>query len=100
MLHKKDGVIISLPSSFYVKEIDLIMLNFITSKDKDSLKNTAISITFHTLAAMEGDWGNGEDKCEHAKTYFGEHTFDDFRRLFPDKYNKLCKDGAEKQIQL
>ena len=99
-LHTNDGVIISIPSSFYVKELDLIMLNFITSKDKDSLQNTAIPVTFHTLSAMEGDWGNGEEACEHAKAYFGGVIFDEFRRLFPDKYNNLCKNGYERQKQI
>jgi hypothetical protein len=89
-LHKNDGVIVNLPSSFYVKELDLIMLNFITSKDRDNLRNTSIGVTLHAIAAMEGDWGNGEGQCEHAKRYLGEDAFDDFIRLFPDKYNKLC----------
>jgi len=98
---RDDGIIIELPSSFYVKELDLIMLNFITSKDNDSLRNTSIGITFHALAAMEGDWGNGINKCEHAKDFLGEDAFADLKQLFPDKYNKLCKPNTdEKQSRI
>jgi len=77
------------------------MLNFITSKDKDSFRNTSIGITFHAFAAMEGDWGNRDNNCEHANEFLGENAFTNFKQLFPAKYNKLCEPTKEeKQRQI
>ena len=60
-----------------------------------------MAVAFLTLVAMEGDWGNGKDKCEHAKEFLGVNAFADLKQLFPDKYNKLCEPNKnEKQNQI
>jgi len=48
-------------------------------------------VALHTLAAMDGDWDNGEPKLEHARRWMGD-WFETFRIRFPDKYRRLVED--------
>ncbi len=40
---------------------------------------------------MEGDYDNGKSKVAVAKEYMGEDGFRMYRRMYPEKYEKLLK---------
>jgi hypothetical protein len=87
---KGNGVTIRVPVEYYVKEIDLLIQNSVKNGDEQSLDNGWV-ISFKTIAAMEGDWDNGEDKLQFAQELMGPEIFKQFMKTYPDKYEKLLK---------
>ncbi len=49
----------------------------------------------HTIAAMDGDWDNGENRLEHAKKLLGPDNFTWFKDMFPQKYARLLEERKE-----
>ena len=90
-LYKSDNVIISLSVDYYVRELDAMYMNYIHNRDKNGMGKIAISVSFPTIAAMEGDWNDGDNKVSHAMDWMGPNIFNEFKRLFPIKYNKLLE---------
>ena len=86
----EDKVILRLPAEYYVKELDLLIENAFRKNDLEGLNNP-LGVVIHTIAAMEGDWDNGENKLEHAKKWMGQEYFETFKQLYPDKYRKLLE---------
>ena len=87
-LNKKEGVIIKLPSEYYVAEITDDIYNSIVKEDVVQMELANI---FKTVAIMEGDYDNGKDKVEVAKEYMGEDGFEMYRQLYPEKYKNLMR---------
>jgi hypothetical protein len=85
---KEYKVILRLPAEYYVKELDLMILN---AFQKDGLEglDSAAGVVIHTIAAMEGDWDNGENKLEHAKKWMGLKQFELFKERYPEKHRRL-----------
>ena len=87
-LNKKDGVIIRLPSEYYVTEITGDIYNSIVNGDIVVME---LGNIFKTIAVMEGDYDNGKDKVAVAKEYMGEDGFRMYQRMYPEKYEKLMR---------
>lgn len=87
-LNKKEGVIIRLPSEYYVREITDDIYNSIVKGDIVVME---LGNVFKTIAIMEGDYDNGKDKVAVAKEYMGEDGFLMYQRMYPEKYEKLIK---------
>ena len=86
--NKKDGVIIRLPSEYYVREITDDIYNSIVNGDIVVME---LGNIFKTIAIMEGDYDNGRDKVAVAKEYMGEEGFQMYQRMYPEKYEKLMR---------
>ena len=86
--NKKDGVIIRLPSEYYVREITDDIYNSIVNGDIVVME---LGNIFKTIAIMEGDYDNGRDKVAVAKEYMGEEGFQMYQGMYPEKYEKLIK---------
>jgi hypothetical protein len=86
-LKKEKEVQIRLTPDYYVKELDSLLEIYKRNNDEGALASS-LGVAFHTIAAMEGDWGNGEPKLEHAKNWMGS-WFEKFKELYPEKYEKL-----------
>lgn len=84
---KAEGITIRLPPAYYVRELDCLIEGYLRRGDQEGLCSP-LGIVFHTIAAMEGDWGNGEPPLDHAKKWMGE-WFETFRELYPEKYQRL-----------
>ena len=87
-LNKKDGVIISLPSEYYVSEMTGDIYNSIANGDVVVME---LGNILRTIAVMEGDYGNNKDKVAFAKEYMGEDGFQMYKSMYPEKYEKLIK---------
>ena len=85
------GVIIRFSPEYYVKELDSTIANSIRNHDEKGL-TYSVGIMLHTIAAMDGDWDNGENKLEHAKKLLGPAVFEEFKNTFPQKYAKLLEE--------
>ena len=85
---KKDGVIMRFPPEYYVKEIDATIENAIRNRDEKGLV-TSVGLMIHTIAAMDGDWDNGESKLEHAQKWLGPQLLENVRAQSPKKYEML-----------
>ncbi len=90
---KEDSIILRLPAEYYVKEIDS-MATRATEKDDPQGLAAPVGTIIHTLAAMEGDWDNGEDRLAHARKWMGPDDFEFFRQHYPDKYTRLEKEST------
>ncbi len=87
---RQDNVRMELPAEYYVREVDSLVKNSIANNDTAGLDTTPLGLAIHTIAAMEGDWGNGENKCDHARTLMGPDVFEQFKVMYPAKYDRLC----------
>lgn len=83
-LAKEDKVTIKLPPDYYVGELDKLIQRYVDAENEKAL-DAPLGITFHTIAAMEGDWENGEDRLEHAGKFMGEELFKAFKKMYPGK---------------
>jgi hypothetical protein len=90
---KEDRIILRLPAEYYVKEIDSMATRAAGKDDPQGLA-APVGTIIHTIAAMEGDWDNGEGRLEHARKWMGPDDFEFFRLHFPDKYTRLKKQSA------
>jgi hypothetical protein len=90
---REDRIILRLPAEYYVKEIDSMAARVAEKNDPEGLA-APVGTIIHTLAAMEGDWDNGEDRLEHARKWMGPDDFTFFRQHYPDKYARLGKRPA------
>lgn len=95
-MNKDNGTIIKLSPKYYVDEIDKLISTYVETNNNEAL-NSSLGVTFHTIAAMEGDWDNGEDKLEHAKNLMGPDIFDYFKKNYPEKYKHLLELSKGKQ---
>jgi hypothetical protein len=92
---KEDKVTINLPADYYVAELDKLIQRYVDTENEKAL-DAPLGITFHTIAAMEGDWDNGEDPLEHARKFMGEEMFKVFKKMYPEKYKKLEEKNRQK----
>ncbi len=89
-LAKAQGVTIRLPASGYVAALDRLIGRYQEEKNEKAL-DSPLGLAFHILAAMEGDWDDGESKVEHAKLWLGPKLFEAFREKYPAKYEHLVE---------
>lgn len=89
-LAKEQKVVLKLSATYYVKELDALVANYTETKHESGL-DSSVGVTLHTIAAMEGDWGNGENKLLHARKWMGAEGFAEFKKQYPEKYQKLCE---------
>ncbi len=93
-LAKEDKIIIRFLPEYYVKEIDSTIENAIKNHDEKGL-STSVGVMLHTIAAMDGDWDNGENRLEHVKKWLGPTHFEFFKQAFPKKYAALLRERKE-----
>jgi hypothetical protein len=87
---KKDSITMRFSPEYYVKEVDATIENAIRNHDEKGL-TTSVGIMIRTIAAMDGDWDNGESKLEYAQKWLGPENFEGFKERFPQKYAKLLE---------
>lgn len=91
---KRNGVVMRFSPEYYVKEVDSTIENAIRNHDEKGL-TTAVGIMIHTIAAMDGDWDNGESKLVHARKWLGPANFEALKEMFPQKYARLLEERRE-----
>jgi len=84
-------VLIRLPASHYVEELDGLAANTIANGNGDSLDGQSVAVSFKTIAVMDCDWDNGQNPLEFAKQLMGPKIFARFQVDFPEKYLLLTK---------
>jgi hypothetical protein len=91
MFQKKEDVIISKSASYYVDEMNGVLYNSIENGDIANFKGRGVGNIFKTIAIMDGDFDNGQDRVELFKEWLGEDILELYREEFPDRYEKLLK---------
>jgi len=91
---KRDSIIIRFSPEYYMKEVDAVIENAIRNRDEKCL-DTSVGIMIHTIAAMDGDWDNGESKLEHARKWLGPTHLEHVKKLFPQKYARLLSERSK-----
>ena len=89
-LARRDRIHIRQSPEYYVRELDALAELYLRTDNQQAL-DSSLGVALHTLAAMDGDWDNGEPKLEHARRWMGD-WFETFRTRFPDKYRRLVED--------
>ncbi|MCK5706596.1 MAG: hypothetical protein KAI43_02995 [Candidatus Aureabacteria bacterium] len=89
--YKDDGVFIKKPAELYVDEINTVIYNslngdFVFGRDKKG-----VGVIFKTIAIMDGDFDNGENKLKLLKEWFGPEQTKRIKKYFPGKIEKLNK---------
>ena len=93
---KEDKTILRLSAEYYVEELDKLIRRYADTENEKAL-DAPLGLTIHTIAAMEGDWDNGEDPLEHARKFMGEELFEAFKKMYPEKYKKLVERSKKKE---
>ena len=88
---KQEDIAITNPSSYYVSEINGIIYKSIVTGDISSTNKKGLGVIFKTVALMDGDFQDGKNKLRSLQDYIGEEKFEEFRRLYPDKYQRLLE---------
>ena len=91
MFEAKENVIIRKSATYYVDEINGVLYNSIKNGDIVNFKNKGLGSIFKTIAIMDGDFDNGQDKVELFKEWLGEDILELYRQEHPDKYQKLLE---------
>ncbi|MDD5440227.1 MAG: hypothetical protein PHS37_08590 [Candidatus Omnitrophica bacterium] len=77
--YKKEGAVIKKPAAYYVKLIDQM------AAQKQALLSTGLDRLLRTVAVMEYDFDNGEDKDTLAKSVLGEAAYQRNKARFVEK---------------
>ena len=92
---KENGIIISQPTEFYVSEINNAIYRSILTGDINSTNKKGLGAIFKTVALIEGDFGDGTNRVESLKEYIGQDKFEEYKKLYPAKYERLLKMDAQ-----
>lgn len=95
MYKQNKNVEISFSSEYYVNEINGVVYNSIMSGYINNANLRGLGIIFKTIAIMDGDYNNGVDKLELARSHLGTF-FETFKSLYPEKYDNLLKANGER----
>lgn len=91
---KNEGAVISRSASYYATEINGVVYNSILKGDIGPSDSKGIGVMLRTIAIMDGDFNNGSDKLELARTQLGSY-FEQFKTDYPEKYKDLLRDTKE-----
>lgn len=86
----KDKITIRLPADYYVTELDKLAKNDVSNGHPEAL-DYPWAISFKTIAVMDCDWDNGQDRLQFAQGFMGADVFATFKKNYPDKYQKLTQ---------
>ncbi len=95
MFNEQSGVIIRKSAAYYVDEINAILWNSIQNGDIKDTGIKGLGYIFKTIAIMDGDFDNGEDKVKLIKEYVGEDYLEQYKKENPDKYDELIERRQE-----
>ncbi len=87
----RNGIIIRLPSNYYVNEINGVIYNGILKGDIDADVREGLGSIFKTIAVMDGDYDDGSDRIELLKQLIGDELFEKYKQMYPDKYRYLLR---------
>lgn len=87
---KQNGTTLRLPAQYYVQELDSLVAATKANEGEKGL-DQAVIYSFKTIAVMDCDWDNGQDRLDYAKKLMGPDIFAVFRKNYPDKYQRLAK---------
>ena len=90
---EKESIIIRLSSAYYANELNGIIYGSIQQGDISTANKRGLGVMFKTVAIMDGDYQdkNNTDKVKLLRNYIGEEMFEEYKKVCPDKYNKLLK---------
>ena len=86
----KDKITMRLPAAYYVAELDKLAKNDVSNGHPEAL-DYPWGISFKTIAVMDCDWDNGQDRLQFAQRFLGPDNFATFKKDYPDKYQKLAQ---------
>jgi hypothetical protein len=95
MFQEKERVIIRQSADYYVDEINGVLYNSINSGDLADFKGKGIGIVLKTVAIMDGDFDNGQDKTELLNEWLGESAVEAYREDFPERYERVLQIRSE-----
>jgi hypothetical protein len=88
---RASGVVIEHPSDHYVSEINGIIYRSIITGDISSTNKKGLGTIFKTVALMDGDFDDGQNKIKALQDYIGQEKFEEYKKLYPDKYRHLLE---------
>ncbi len=92
---KQRGINIERASEYYVSEINNVIYRNILTGDVTNANKKGLGVIFKTLVLMEGDFGDGKDKIESLREYIGQEKFDEYKKAYPKKYERLLKTSVQ-----
>jgi len=91
MFETKENVLIRKSAIYYVNEMNGVLYHSIDNEDISTFKYKGIGTLFKTIAVMDGDFDNGQDRVELFKEWLGEDVLNIYRQDNPDKYQRLLE---------
>ncbi|MDD5566193.1 MAG: hypothetical protein PHG31_04825 [Candidatus Omnitrophica bacterium] len=96
--YAQNNITIKRPPGFYVDAMNAALYQCMEGKPFEENTRGYIRILFDTTAILYGDFDNGTDKVEMARDMLGEALFEEYKQCFPDTYEALRKEQADKKI--
>ena len=87
---KNNGTTLRLPAAYYVHEMDSLVANTQANEGDPGL-NQSVGYSFKTIAVMDCDWDNGQDRLRYAQKLMGPDIFAAYQKNYPEKYQHLVK---------
>ena len=85
----ESGVIIKHPSQYYTAQINGIIYKNMLRDDISSTKKKGLGNIFKMIALVDGDFDNGQDKLGALEEFLGPESFEEYKKVYPDKYRRL-----------
>lgn len=86
----KPQVTLRLPADYYVAELDKLAENDVSNGNPQAL-DSSWGFSWKTIAVMDCDWDNGQDRLQYAQKLMGPDIFAFFKKHYPDKYRRLAQ---------
>lgn len=87
---KRQQITLRLPPDYYVTELDKLAKNEVAHGDPVAL-DSSWAFSWKTIAVMDCDWDNDQDRLKFAQDFLGPDYFTRFKKDYPDKYQRLVK---------
>jgi len=84
------GVTVRIPATHYVQALDALIGEYARNRNQPAM-TSSLGLAWHTVAAMDGDWGNGEDPLVHAQEWLGTELFGIFKDRDHVRYEHLVE---------
>ena len=91
MFELREKVVISKGSEYYVDEINGVLYNSLENGDIADFHKKGLGVIFKTIAIMDGDFDNGQDKVETFKQLLGNDALEVYRQKYPDRYQRVLE---------
>ena len=99
-MFRQSGVSIKKSSEYYVSELNSALYKSLKQGDIGAEQKKGLGNLFKAFALMDADFDDGSNQIESLRDCIGEELFEDYKKRYPDKYERLRQTTKQQDMRL